>query len=299
MTSFNPLNHPVCLMQPRLIAPSGWLAHIPFGMFLVDILRPQLIVELGTQSGVSYCAFCQAVDTLNLSTQCFAVDTWEGDAHAGLYGSTVLTDLKRHHDPLYSEFSHLIQGTFDSALDCFEEGKIDILHIDGFHSYEAVKHDFESWLPKMSRRGVMLLHDIAVKDLDFGVWRLWSEVKVSYPHVEFDHGFGLGLLVIGEEANHALSSLLDHTAGEMEMVLELFRRFGTILELDAQLSHARVLSGRNAEQIAALDQQLRILYSLHQEPLVRVALAITQGNLHKALIRRVTGRFNRGLDRDA
>ncbi|MGB9592400.1 MAG: hypothetical protein ACPL1K_07770, partial [Candidatus Kryptoniota bacterium] len=60
----NPFEHSICFAQPLRIAPSAWTEHIPFAMFLVDILKPKVIVELGTHYGVSYCAFCQAVKTL-------------------------------------------------------------------------------------------------------------------------------------------------------------------------------------------------------------------------------------------
>src|SRR5437667_690889 len=152
----NLLDHPISLKAPLRLVDSEWAEHIPFAMFLVDILRPVTIVELGTFSGVSYCAFCQAVMELGLDCRCYAVDNWTGDPQSGFFGPEILDDLRQHHDPLYGGFSTLIQSTFDEALSRFADRTIDLLHIDGYHTYESVKHDFDSWLPRMSSRGVVL-----------------------------------------------------------------------------------------------------------------------------------------------
>jgi len=173
MALFNPLDHPICFSHPLRVASTAsarfWMEHIPFGMFLVDVLRPGVLVELGTFSGVSFCAFCQAVKELGTGTRCYAVDTWQGDPHNGYYGPEVLSELKSHHDPLYGRFSRLIQSTFDEAVCHFEDGSIDLLHIDGFLVDEAVRDDVEIWLAKMSEQGVVLFHGIAVRKLYFGV----------------------------------------------------------------------------------------------------------------------------------
>src|SRR4051812_10929315 len=125
MTKFNPLDYPVSLSYPLRLVPTDWAAHVPFAMFLVDVLRPRVLVELGTFSGVSYCAFCQAVKELKLKTLCYAVDTWEGDEQRGFdEGTEILRDLREHHDPLYGGFSSLIQSTFVEAVSGFEDGTI-------------------------------------------------------------------------------------------------------------------------------------------------------------------------------
>src|SRR3972149_7550871 len=59
----------------------------------------------------------------------------------------------------------------------------------------------------MSARGVMLFHDINVHRDDFGVFSVWEALKVRYPHFEFDHGHGLGVLGVGARAVDTLGHL--------------------------------------------------------------------------------------------
>lgn len=233
--TIDPLRHPACLAPPRRVTPgSGWHEHIPFGMFLVSLLRPALVVELGTHRGDSYCALCQAVQALELPARCYGIDTWQGDPHAGHYGPEVLQELREHHDPLYGRFSGLIQSTFDGALGRFEDGTIDLLHIDGYHAYEAVRHDFEAWLPKMSPRGVVLLHDTRVRENDFGVWKLWEEIHPRFPSLELEHGHGLGVLAAGAEPPPAFRELASLPPRQAAAFRDLFRTLGERLSLQVR-----------------------------------------------------------------
>jgi len=208
----------------RADAGSAWLQHTPFALFLVHALRPRVLVELGTYSGTSYCAFCQAISTLEVPCKAYAVDTWEGDDHCGPYSGDILVDLMRYHHPRYASFSTLLKSTFDAALAQFPAGTVDLLHIDGCHAYEAVAHDFQSWLPKLSNRAVVLFHDTQVRN--FGVWQLWEVLQQQYPSFEFHHGYGLGVLGVGRELPPALHRLFDTAPSSTEMYRMLFRQLG-------------------------------------------------------------------------
>ena len=181
----------VSFWAPNLINASAWLAHAPFAFWITSVLRPRTLVELGTHGGYSYFAFCQAVKALELETCCYAVDTWKGDEHS-VFGR--VSEFNQTH---YAAFSRLVRSTFDEALTHFDDASIDLLHIDGRHFYEDVKHDFECWRPKLSDRAVVLLHDTNVRERNFGVFRFWDELSSSFPNFEFLHGHGLGAIGFG------------------------------------------------------------------------------------------------------
>lgn len=180
-------------IRPRKFGLVSWSDHVPFAFDLVAEMRPKLLVELGTHSGESYFAFCQSVQENNTGTSCYAVDTWKGDEQAGFYGEDVFQAVARHNHDFYASFSYLVRGTFDDAVAQFADGSIDLLHIDGLHTYAAVKHDFETWLPKVSSGGIVLFHDVAARHDDFGAWKLWDEIKSSPGSFTFFHGWGLGV----------------------------------------------------------------------------------------------------------
>ncbi len=173
----SPLLDPLFLRSQRTGMESAWYGHVPFAHWIVVACRPRILVELGTHNGVSYAAFCEALARFGGDSRAYAVDTWQGDEHAGHYGDEVYWDLRRFHDERFAGFSELLRCTFEDALPYFADGSVDLLHIDGFHTYEAVRGDFEAWRPKLSDQAVVLFHDTNMRERGFGVWRLWSELR--------------------------------------------------------------------------------------------------------------------------
>ncbi|KAA1002562.1 hypothetical protein FVF58_37185 [Paraburkholderia panacisoli] len=209
----------------RLVQFEHWVGHIPFAFWLIGAARPRTLVELGTHRGNSYCAFCQAISRFDFDCRTYAVDTWQGDMHMG-FQEGLLEELRAHHDDRYGAFSSLLQMTFDEALARFQPGTIDLLHIDGTHTYESVKHDFESWLPLLSSRAVVLFHDINVHRENYGVWRLWEELKEAYPSFDFLHSYGLGVLGVGKNLPPRVATLFESNSELAATVRNLFSVLG-------------------------------------------------------------------------
>jgi hypothetical protein len=233
---------------PDYLQPSAWLDHAPFACWLMGVLRPRSLVELGTYRGYSYFVFCQAVQRLNLETRCFAVDTWKGDEHAGFYGPEVFAAVEQHNAARYSAFSRLIRSMFGEALAHFSDGSVDLLHIDGQHFYEDVKRDFSQWRPKLSERAGVLFHDTNVRERGFGVFRLWEELRREFPGFEFLHGHGLGVLGYGPQVPPALGALFaaSSDAAATAEVRAIYDRLGGAIRADLDSSRARA---QLAEQV--------------------------------------------------
>jgi hypothetical protein len=226
---------PAVFTAPPVFAVSAWAEHVPFAAWLMEAVAPAIFVELGTHAGLSYFSFCKPVADKKLPAKCFAIDTWQGDLHAGFYDNSVFDQVKQQNLP-FSSFSTLCRTTFDEALHRFNNHSIDLLHIDGLHTYEAVKHDFYAWLPKMSDKGIVLFHDTHVKDRGFGVYRFWDEVKQQFPHFEFMHGYGLGILGTGKQVPAAAAALFamknEHPA--TRTIRGIYKRLGCLAKIEQE-----------------------------------------------------------------
>ncbi|WIX06153.1 class I SAM-dependent methyltransferase [Xanthomonas oryzae] len=298
---------PSMLIAPRSVPFSAWLGHVPFASWLVQQLRPQSIVELGTHTGASFLAFCQAVEEQELTSRVFAVDSWEGDEHAGFYGDDIYDQLRGYQQRNYPGISEMLRMRFSEALEYFADDSIDLLHIDGLHTYEAVREDFETWLPKLTSRAVVLFHDTCVRERGFGVWKYWAEISQQYPAFEFTHTHGLGVLLVGSERNSALLELADAAAaGGFALINRVFDVLGRnvknmeeIERVYAGLADARgqVVALTQQEQmrqqrVLQLEQQVQQLeqqsqqQSLHAQQLEQQIEQFTQNSLASAELQR-------------
>ena len=141
--------------------------------------KPKVVVEIGTCNGGTLYLWCQAADP---NATIVSIDLPEGEFGGGyracrteFYHAFATGSQKIH---LLRANSHLPE-TFEEVKKLLGGKPIDLLFIDGDHTYAGVKQDFELYTPLVAESGLIALHDIAPRpDLPrIEVWKFWEELK--------------------------------------------------------------------------------------------------------------------------
>ena len=172
-----------------------WEGHRNFIYDFLNFVKPQRILELGSQYGCSLFAMAQSVKDHQLESEIKAVDFWKGDIGAPDAGEKVFSMVQKTVQKYYREVPiKLYQMGFDDARPDFQPESVDLIHIDGGHRYEDVDHDFNMWLPTLRKNGVILFHDV-YSTIDRGSCDHWQFIKQHFDVLfDFPHSCGLGVL---------------------------------------------------------------------------------------------------------
>ncbi|MEQ0777181.1 glycosyltransferase [Paraburkholderia tropica] len=280
---------------PDYVAGSAWHEHAPFAFWLTAALRPRVFVELGAQGGFSYLAFCQAVERLELPAHCYAVDAGRVDEPAGKASEAVYEAVWHAHHARYDAFSHLIHARFDEARDSFEDGAVDLLHIDVCDGYDGVRALYTSWLAKLSSHAVVLFHFTQVQRDGCGVARVWRELCERHASFEFEHGEGLGVLC-PRGVPEPLRALFDANAPARAAIRAAYARLGAAVSAQFAFASAEaalrqghgvaLTDAAENERIATLEQELSAALADFEGARKRLASAradhsVTQASLAK------------------
>lgn len=175
---------------------------------LVGSRAPRTVLEIGTSKGGSFYLFTRVADP---SASLVTVDLRIKDKN-------LLQSFERKRQRItLIEASSTAPETIGRIRRVLPDG-VDFLFLDGDHSYEGIKTDFENYSPLVRPGGLIAFHDI-VEDNDSrygvctggwsgGVPKFWKEVKTRYRHAEFiddpeQDGLGIGVLFIpGDDAWH-------------------------------------------------------------------------------------------------
>ena len=174
------------------LLPTAWRGLGSLAYEMVKHYRPKSIVELGTAKGMSTFSMGLALRDLGEGGRLMAVDTWKGDDHIGHYGEQLFeTFIARRKQLGLEEVIDPMRMTFDEARGQIA-APIDLLHIDGFHTWEAVYHDFETYRPLVRQGGLILFHDVRTHFPEMR--RFWRRTALKYEHYRVPYSHGLGII---------------------------------------------------------------------------------------------------------
>jgi predicted O-methyltransferase YrrM len=167
---------------------------------LADVrkLNPKTILEIGTCKGGSLYLWTRVVPP--------DAPTVSVDLPGGKFGG----GYSRFRTPIYRRFArqrqrlHLLRAnshdasTLKQVERIFGDTKVDFLFIDGDHTYEGVRRDWEMYSPLVRKGGLVAFHDVAGNYGETQAKRCWDSIKDGFVHREYlahaDGLYGIGIL---------------------------------------------------------------------------------------------------------
>lgn len=173
---------------------------------LVEVLRdlrPAAVCEVGAAGGGTAFLFAHAAAP---DATVVSVDLAFGGARRAAVGRFA----RRGQTLVCIEGDSHDAGTLAAVRDALRGRPLDVLYLDGDHSYEGVAADFRMYAPLARAGGLVVFHDIvpdyrtrygvATRSDTGGVPRFWGELKAAGFEVEEvvedpeQDGFGVGIL---------------------------------------------------------------------------------------------------------
>ena len=172
-------------------------------LLILDKAKPKVILEIGTAGGGTLFLFSNVADE---EATLISVDLYQTIEKRILFR---YIGKEKQKIFLIQGDSHSIE-TLRKIEGILRDDKVDFLFIDGDHSYEGVKKDFEMYSPLVRKGGIIAFHDIipdyytkyGIKTSSWAgeVYKFWDEVKEKYEHLEIvkdknQDGFGIGIII--------------------------------------------------------------------------------------------------------
>lgn len=155
------------------------------------------ILEIGTKYGGTLLIWCRLVEQMSIDTSkasIISVDMSDGGIHGGIADE----DMDKRDLWFYERFPnvHFIRGNSHEKSTKIKVAEIirnrrkissgniqdiDFLFLDGDHSYEGIKQDWELYSPFVKKGGIIALHDINDSERhrkrNVFVSKFWNEIK--------------------------------------------------------------------------------------------------------------------------
>lgn len=143
----------------------------------MSLIKDAAIVEIGVEYGRSTTVIAEAKKRYNKEWRFSAIDSWK-QKNGKEACEHVLKQMQKHSWDFNLWTSDSLVAAANYNL------PIDLLHIDGQHTYEAVKADCEAWMPKVKKGGFVCFDDFGHPGFD-GVKKAAMEYVHKNPNYTF------------------------------------------------------------------------------------------------------------------
>lgn len=165
-------------------------------------LNPKYIMEIGTAYGGTLFCFCKLAPE---DATIISLDLPEGPFGGGYpeWKISIYQAFAKENQKLYllRKDSHM-EETLEEVRKILNSNQLDFLFIDGDHTYEGVKKDFEMYGPLVRKGGIIAFHDIVEnfwRDPTVGCNKFFKELNYNKKQIIFDKNqgwAGIGFIVL-------------------------------------------------------------------------------------------------------
>ncbi len=148
------------IAQKRLYDINNIFTHLTneekLKLYELASLKSGIFVEIGSYLGASSSFIALAISEKRENATLYCIDTWQNDAMSA--GKKDTYEAFQQNTLRFERFITPLCGNSVDVAKVFDK-KIDFLFIDGDHSYEGVKADWNSWSPKLNKGAIVVFHD--------------------------------------------------------------------------------------------------------------------------------------------
>jgi predicted O-methyltransferase YrrM len=164
------------LRAPEWIESSNRAEFAPFIFWLIDLVRPKKILDIGTKDGHSFLLFCQALDQSAIDGKCVTLRHWLG---SGLSDDRIVSvdgAQKAHLISRYRNYVEFLGCSIDSALD-HNNDAVDVINIDALNFDSFNEDSIDRLFKTVSKRGVIIVQGINLGSKNGETRRFWSAIS--------------------------------------------------------------------------------------------------------------------------
>ncbi len=227
---------------PRFPSEDRFSQYLPLLYWLVDAARPREILYLGVGSGAGFLGLCQAVDKLDLASNCYGYGPYAPGTEAALVVPPALAKTCGAHFDTIAVLSDADPAT---AANRFPDRSVDLAVVEMSADAALITSLTRDLPDRLGKSSVLVLHGTSRNADDLQVQAYINRVRNAGQVIEFDWGDGVMLVLAGPEQASRVARLAEQLrvgSQARQIAMTILRRLGTVHWLSARVESAQAES---------------------------------------------------------